>query len=97
MAGEGFMLSANTSLKNNKRSKKSRLEKFVNTTSNGQSELIDHKTATPEMLAEIREKLQTENKLQLRNKIIKTVLFLVAIIVVVAIVNRYFSKFLLNN
>lgn len=92
MAGEGFMLSANTSLKNNKRSKKSRLEKFVNTTSNGQSELIDHKTATPEMLAEIREKLQTENKLQLRKKIIKTVIFIAIIIIVFTVLNRYFSK-----
>ncbi|WP_445712612.1 hypothetical protein [Flavobacterium sp.] len=92
MAGEGFMLSANTSLKNNKRSKKSRLEKFVNTTSNGQSELIDHKTETPEMLAEIREKLQTENKLQLRKKIIKTLIFIAIIIIVFTFLNRYFSK-----
>ena len=93
MAGEGFMMSANTSLKNNKRNKSSRLEKFVNTTSNGQSEFIDHNTATPEMLAEIRRKLQAENKLYLRKKIIKTTVVLVIFVIIFTIFNHYFSKY----
>lgn len=93
MAGEGFMMSANSSLKNNKRNKSSRLEKFINTTTNGQSDFIDHNTATPEMLAEIREKLQAENKLYLRKKIIKTTIFLIAIVIIFSIFNHYFSKY----
>ena len=52
----------------------------------------DHIQATPEILAEIRKKLQTENKLRLRKKIIKTVIFLAVIIIAFTILNRYFSK-----
>ena len=44
MAGEGFMMSANTSLKNNRRNKTSKLEKFVNTTTNDNIEFVDHVT-----------------------------------------------------
>ena len=89
MAGEGFMMSANTSLKNNRRNKTSRLEKFVNTTSNGQDEFVDPIKATPEQLATIRQKLQAENKATLRKKIIMTVSIIGLILLVLAILNQF--------
>ncbi|WP_445455311.1 hypothetical protein [Flavobacterium sp. HNIBRBA15423] len=89
MAGEGFMMSANTSLKNNRRNKTSRLEKFVNTTSNGQDEFLDSNKATPEQLAEIRQKLQEENKAILRKKVILTVSIVGSILIVLAVLNQF--------
>ena len=89
MAGEGFMMSANTSLKNNRRNKTSRLEKFVNTTSNGQDEFVDPNKATPEQLALIRQKLQEENKAIQKKKIILTVSIVGSILIVFAILNQF--------
>lgn len=89
MAGEGFMMSANTSLKNNRRSKTSRLEKFVNTTSNGQDKFVDPNKATPEQLAIIRHKLQEENKAIHRRKITLTFSILVVILIALTVLNRY--------
>ncbi|NJM79172.1 MAG: hypothetical protein HC854_05120 [Flavobacterium sp.] len=92
MAGEGFMMSANTSLKNNKRNKTSRLEKFVNTTSNGQDEFIDHNKATPKQLATIRQQLQEKNKAILRKKIILTLSIVGSILIILAVLNQVFIK-----
>ena len=89
MAGEGSMMHATTSLKNNRRERKSRLEKFVNTTSNGHSEFIDPIKATPEQLAAIRQKLQEENKAILRKKIVLTTSILGFILIVLAIINQF--------
>ncbi|UOX32358.1 hypothetical protein LXD69_09870 [Flavobacterium sediminilitoris] len=89
MAGEGSMMHANTSLKNNRRNRKSRLENFVNTTSNGYTEFVDPNKATPEVLAEIREKLQVENKIILRKKIIITTAVLVLIIITLTVLNQF--------
>ena len=89
MAGEGSMMSANTSLKNNRRIKTSRLEKFVNTTSNGYEEFVDPNNATPEELATIRQKLQAENKAILRKKIILTISILGFILIVFTILNQF--------
>ena len=89
MASEGSMMSANTSLKNNRRIKTSRLEKFVNTTSNGYEEFVDPNNATSEELATIRQKLQAENKAILRKKIILTISILGFILIVFTILNQF--------
>ncbi|VXB56529.1 conserved hypothetical protein [Flavobacterium sp. 9AF] len=89
MAGEGFMMNANTSLKNNRRNKTSRLEKFVNTTSNENSEFVDSKSATPEQLAEIRQRLQEEHKAIQRKKITLTFSILAVILIILAVLNHY--------
>lgn len=89
MAGEGSMMHANTSLKNNRRIKTSRLEKFVNSTSNGYDEFVDHNKATPEQLAAIRQKLQEENKAILRKKIVLTSSILGFTLIVLAILNQF--------
>ena len=89
MAGEGFMMSANTSLKNNRRSKTSRLEKIVNTTSNNTSEFVDPNTVTPEELAAIRQRLQEENKAIQKKKITLTFSILAVILITLAALNRY--------
>ena len=89
MAGEGFMMNANASLKNNRRSKKSRLENFVNTTSNNYDEFIDYNKATPEQLKEIKYKLQEENKAILRKKVILTVSIIGSILAVLAVLNQF--------
>ena len=89
MPGEGSMMHAIISLKNNKRNKKSRLEKFVNTTSNGHDEIVDHIKATPEQIAAIRQRLQAENKAILRKKIILTASILGFTLIIVAILNQF--------
>lgn len=89
MAGEGFMMSANTSLKNNRRNKTSKLEKFVNTTTNDNIEFVDSNTATPEELAAIRQRLQQENKAIQKKKITLTFSILVVILITLAVLNRY--------
>lgn len=89
MPGEGSMMHAIISLKNNRRTKKSRLEKFVNTTSNGHDEFVDHIKATPEQLAAIRQRLQAENKAILRKKIILTTSILGFTLIILAILNQF--------
>lgn len=88
MGGEGFMSNANTSLKNNRRTQKSRLEKFVNNTSNNQDVWEDPKKATPEQLTEIRTRLQLENKKIRQKKIAITTIILVVLIISFWIVNQ---------
>ena len=89
MAGEGSMMSANTSLKNNRRNRTSKLEKFVNTTTNDSIEFVDPNTATPEELAAIRQRLQQENKAIQKKKITLTFSILVVILITLAVLNRY--------
>lgn len=89
MAGEGSMMSANTSLKNNRRNRTSKLEKFVNTTTNDNIEFVDPNTATPEELAAIRQRLQEENKAIQKKKITLTFSILAVILITLAVLNRY--------
>ena len=89
MAGEGSMMHATTSLKNNRRIKTSRLEKFVNTTSNGYDEFADYIKATPEQLAAIRQKLQQENQALLRKKIILTLSIVGSILIILSTLNQF--------
>lgn len=46
MAGEGSMLHAIITMKNNRRDRKSKLERLKNT-SNNREDFIDHKKASP--------------------------------------------------
>ncbi|WP_130736722.1 hypothetical protein [Flavobacterium sp. J27] len=89
MSAAGSIMSANTSLKNNRRSKTSRLEKFVNTTSNNTSEFFDPKKATPEQLEAIRQRLQEEHKAIQKKKIILTVSIVGSIVIVLTVLNYF--------
>ncbi|NHN25192.1 hypothetical protein FIA58_005820 [Flavobacterium jejuense] len=89
MAGEGSMMHANTSLKNNRRAKKSRLENFVNSTTNGNTAFVDPIKATPKQLADIKQKLQEENKAIQRKKIILTVSIVGSILIILAVLNQF--------
>jgi hypothetical protein len=57
MPGEGSMLHAIITMKNNRRERKSKLERLKNT-SNYREAFIDHKKASPELLRKIRTRLQ---------------------------------------
>lgn len=89
MGGEGSMMSANTSLKNNKRNRVSKLEKFVNSTTKDYIEFVDLNKATPEILAEIKQKLQEENKAILRKKVILTASIIGSILIVLTVLNQF--------
>lgn len=89
MGGEGSMMHAIQSLRNNKaqRSKRnSRDWKDLIGTKDVPTE--DHIKATPEQLAQIRHKLQEENKAILKKKIILTVSIVGSILIVLAILNQ---------
>jgi hypothetical protein len=90
----GYYGSPASVMKNNnaQRVKKRTLKDWKDFVGVKEIQTADHIQATPEILAEIRKKLQTENKLRLRKKIIKTVIFLAVIIIAFTILNRYFSK-----
>lgn len=87
MPGEGSMLQALISLRNNKRNRTSKLERLENT-SNATSEFIDHVQATPELLESIREKMLAEQKLERKRLIIKVILFLIVFFIVLYIFNH---------
>ena len=67
MGGEGSMMSANNSLKNNRSLLSKRKEKNSLSGSYSNVELADFPEATPEQLERIKAKLQQEQK-QIRNK-----------------------------
>lgn len=87
MAGEGSMLHAIITMRNNRRERKSKLEKLKNT-SNHREEFIDHKKASPELLRKIRTKLLTENKVKNQKAIIKTSIILFLIFIIIYIFNK---------
>lgn len=87
MPGEGSMLQALISLRNNKRNRTSKLERLENT-SNATSEFIDHVQAAPELLESIREKMLAEQKLERKRLIIKVILFLIVFFIVLYIFNH---------
>lgn len=95
MVGEGSMMHAIISIKNNRRNRISKLEKLKNT-SNYREEFIDHKKASPELLRKIRLKLQIENKERNKKAILKTGLLLLLICIGIYIININWS-ILLNS
>ncbi|WP_338409403.1 hypothetical protein [uncultured Flavobacterium sp.] len=93
MAGEGSMLHAIITMKNNRRDRKSKLERLKNT-SNHREEFIDHKKASPELLRKIRTRLQFENKTRMRKAIIKTSIILIVMCSAVYFINEHWRKIL---
>lgn len=93
MAGEGSMLHAIITMKNNRRERKSKLERLKNT-SNYREAFIDHKKASPELLSKIRTRLQLENKTRNQKAIIKTSIFLFLMCILVYIYNENWQSIL---
>ena len=87
MPGEGSMLHALISSRNNKRNRIDKLKRLENT-SNKTSEFIDPIQATPELLESIRQKMQTERKVERTKLIIKTTLFLIVFFIALYIFNN---------
>jgi hypothetical protein len=87
MDGEGSMLHAIITMKNNRRDRKSKLERLKNT-SNHREEFIDHKKASPELLRKIRTRLQFENKTRMQKAIIKTSIILIVMCSAIYIFNE---------
>lgn len=79
MGGEGAMMAANNSLKNNRNLVAKRKEKKALSGSYANMKLAKFPKATPEELERIKKKIQSENR-QLRIKQIVTVLVLFCII-----------------
>ena len=77
-----------TSLKNNKRPRKSALKKYKNYTFEEKGELQFEKMASQKQLTEIRERIQAENKKRMR---LYLILFTVLLVTIIAIVG--FVKF----
>ena len=91
MSGIGSILSSITILKNNRREKSSKLEKFYQTTTNKFQNTTTHpnaKKATPEQLKAIRERLQVENKKRKKQQIILVFLSLVILLVLFNFLNH---------
>ena len=86
MPGEGSMLHALISSRNNKRNRIDKLKRLENT-SNKTSEFIDPIQATPELLESIRVKMQAERKVERTKLIIKTIIFLILLFSILYIFN----------
>jgi hypothetical protein len=93
VAGEGSMLHAIITMKNNRRERKSKLERLKNT-SNHRESFIDHKKASPELLRKIRTRLQLENKTRNQKAIIKTSILLFLMCILVYIFNKNWQSIL---
>ena len=87
MPGEGSMLHALISSRNNKRNRIDKLKRLENT-SNETTEFVDHVQATPELLKSIREKMLAERKLEQNKLIVKFILFLIVLSIVLYIFNH---------
>jgi len=86
MPGEGSMLHALISSRNNKRNRIDKLKRLENT-SNETSNFVDHVQATPELLESIREKMLAERKLERKKLVVKVALFLVMFSIILYIFN----------
>lgn len=87
MAGEGLMLHAIITMRNNRRERKSKLEKLKNT-SNNRKKNIDPIKASPELLRNIRTNLQAESRTKTRKAIVKTSVLLLLITVLIYFFNK---------
>ena len=80
MGGEGAMMAANNSLKNNRSLLSKRKEKSVLGGSYSNVKLAEFPKATPEQLQEIKERLYKENrKNSIKQIILLVILFLILI------------------
>ena len=87
MPGEGSMLYALISSRNNKRNRIDKLKRLENT-SNGTSEFIDPIQATPELLESIRQKMLSERKLERKKLIVKMTLFMIVFFIILYVFNH---------
>jgi hypothetical protein len=87
MSSGGAISSMVTSIRNNRRERKSKLEKLKNT-SNHREKNADPIKASPELLRNIRTKLQIENRTKTRKAIAKTGVLLLLITVLIYVFNK---------
>ena len=91
MAGEGSMMHAIITMRNNRHNRISKLERLKNT-SNHREDLIEQKKASPELLRSIRTKLQKENKKLIRLTLISTSFLMLFICILLYIINLNWQK-----
>jgi hypothetical protein len=90
MAGEGSMMGAIQSLKNNRALRKNNRGKWKDLVGNNiENPIEDHIRASPELLLEIRTRLQKENQLQAKKAYIKLMIFIVFFIISFYLFNKY--------
>ncbi|WGK64164.1 hypothetical protein [Croceiramulus getboli] len=75
MGGEGSMMAANQSLKNNRGMMRRKNRSPISLVTTSQEQFTDHKQATPEQLAKIRERLQADRRERNRSILLLTGLF----------------------
>ncbi len=87
MGGEGSMMAANNSLKNNRNLVAKRKEKKALSGSYANLKLAEFPKATPEELKRIKEKIQRENKLlRIKQIIIVSILLCIIVLFVVFVI-----------
>lgn len=83
-----------SSIRNNRRERKSKLEKLKNT-SNNREKKIDPIKASPELLRNIRIKLQLENKSRNQKAVIKTGILLFILLIIIYLLNKYWYSIII--
>ena len=91
MAGEGSMMHAIKSLKNNRALRKNDRNSWKKRIGNKKEKWEDPIQASPELLEEIRNRLQAENKAIRRKKIINTSIFISILLVLVITLNQLYK------
>lgn len=93
MAGEGSMLHAIKSLKNNRALRKNDRSSWKKLIGSKEEKWEDPIQASTELLEEIRNRLQTENKATQRKKIIIITIILGFTLIVFTILNQLYKVF----
>jgi hypothetical protein len=91
MAGEGSMMHAIKSLKNNRALRKNDRNGWKKLIGSKKENWEDPIQASPELLEEIRNRLQAENKATQRKKIVLTTLILGFILIVFTVLNQLYK------
>ena len=90
MAGEGSMMGAIQSLKNNRALRKNNRNKWKDLVGNNiENPIEDYIKASPELLLEIRNRLQKENRLQAKRAYIKLIIVIVFFVISFYLFNKY--------
>ena len=80
MGGEGSMMAANQSLKSNRALKNKRKKAGFSWVSSSSEKWVDHKTASPELLDEIKKKMQRQQRVTKRRLICAWIVVLAILI-----------------
>jgi hypothetical protein len=91
MAGEGSMMHAIKSLKNNRALRKNNRNGWKKLIGSKEEKWEDPIQASPEVLEEIRNRLQAENKEIRRKKIINTAIFIGIFLALVITLNQLYK------